>query len=481
MSEEGTPAAKTRGSLSLKVLEPDVSAENPWHDDVLNRAEVADRLTNVVRDQESPFVVSVHGHWGTGKTFFLRRWQADLESKSFKAIYFNAWEDDFCDDPLLAILGQLSAYFSGSELKDMAGRIAKAAVPLIRQNVLGVLSKQVGITLQVEPKGPDQRNLLDAYLAQRATKDELKESLQELSAAVHRDTGHPVVFIIDELDRCRPTFAIELLERVKHIFDVPHIVFVFGVNRTELCSALQSVYGGIDADVYLRRFFDMELTLSEADTEPFCKHMIERYGLAEFFAELGRVGNTKLNAEELDAFATVFPVICDRLGLSLRDIDYCVRLVALLGKSIEARRYMYPALLAPLVALKLSDMELYRRFVSSRCHGSDVMNRIDTTTARRRGTSETHHILDFVESYLYMADKRAFDNEPPALAQLRLLIDDASLTQPEYLSERTKTADHQRLENLIGIIKREENHRWPRQILSHLAELIDLHQREMPR
>ena len=71
------------------------------------------------------------------------------------------------------------------------------------------------------------------------------------------------MFIIDELDRCRPTFAIELLERVKHIFDVPNIVFVFGINRAELVKSLESIYGEIDAGTYLRRFFDMEFVLPE--------------------------------------------------------------------------------------------------------------------------------------------------------------------------------------------------------------------------
>ena len=75
-----------------------------------------------------------------------------------------------------------------------------------------------------------------------------------------------MVFIIDELDRCRPTFAIELLERVKHIFDVPNIVFVFGINREELTKSLRSVYGEIEAEEYLRRFFDMELRLCRIRT-----------------------------------------------------------------------------------------------------------------------------------------------------------------------------------------------------------------------
>ena len=108
-----------------------------------------------------------------------------------------------------------------------------------------------------------------------------------------KETGHPLIFIIDELDRCRPTFAIELLERVKHIFDIPNMIFVFGINRSELCSSLQSIYGEIDAGVYLRRFFDMEFSLPEIDSEPFCKSLMEKYKLNDFFSELSK--NTNIN------------------------------------------------------------------------------------------------------------------------------------------------------------------------------------------
>ena len=86
------------------------------------------------------------------------------------------------------------------------------------------------------------------------------------------------MFIIDELDRCRPTFAIELLERVKHIFDVKNIVFVFGINRAELTEALVSVYGEIEAGEYLRRFFDMEFILPDGDPTRFCQHLLEQLG-----------------------------------------------------------------------------------------------------------------------------------------------------------------------------------------------------------
>ena len=91
--------------MKLKLPETDVSAAEPWADDVLDRNQLAERLTNLIQNQSAPFTFSIHGNWGTGKTFLLRRWQKELENEGFKAVYFNAWEDDFCDDPLLAILG----------------------------------------------------------------------------------------------------------------------------------------------------------------------------------------------------------------------------------------------------------------------------------------------------------------------------------------------------------------------------------------
>ena len=166
----------------------------------------------------------------------------------------------FCDDPLLAILGQLAEYFNDGPLRSIVGEIANIALPLIKRNVFSILEKQTGLTLDFKQEQQQEIDPFKSYMSQRATKDKLKENLSKVSSRVAQDTGHPMVFIIDELDRCRPTFAIELLERVKHIFDIPDLVFVFGINRDELCSSLKSVYGDIDVDVYLRSFLTWNST-----------------------------------------------------------------------------------------------------------------------------------------------------------------------------------------------------------------------------
>ena len=447
MSEEVRAPGNPRDALKLKLPELDVSAEAPWADDVLDREQLAARLTNLIQNQSAPFTFSIHGNWGTGKAFLLKRWQRDLEAQGFKAIYFNAWEDDFCDDPLLAILGQMSEYFKEDGLKALARRAAEVAVPLIRENALGVLKATTGVTPEVN-QDQGKKVFLEAYLEQRSTKEKLKKRLAKMSAKVADETKHPMVFIIDELDRCRPTFAIELLERVKHIFDVPNLVFVFGLNRDELCKSLQSVYGEIDSDVYLRRFFDMEFTLPEVDTKSFAEHLIKKFELAKFFTTLSTNANSSTYEVSYRKLLGNIPLFWGHLGLSLRDIDYCERMIALVGKNLEPSYYRYaPWLLALLIPLKLMNPAMYRQYVQGNRRGSDVMNYIDEKVPHQKLGSSEEWVLSQIESFLYLADRR--DDQlgtPVALTQLTLMADAQEsappvLTHPEYLSKRTQLKD----------------------------------------
>ena len=184
-----------------------------------------------------------------------------------------------------------------------------------------------------------------------------------MSAAAFGETERPLIFIVDELDRCRPTFAIEMLERVKHIFDVPGLVFVFGVNRGEICKSLQSVYGEIDADLYLHRFFDMEFALPVTNTASYCRKLMFKYRLEEHFDALNGDSYYKKNTAEYNSLSRGFPSLCVRFDLSLREIDFGVRLIALTARTLEEGQDMYPTLLAFLIVLKLKEPTLYRQFI----------------------------------------------------------------------------------------------------------------------
>ena len=133
------------------------------------------------------------------------------------------------------------------------------------------------------------------------------------------------------------------------------MVFVFGINRDELCNSLNSVYGEIDASIYLRRFFDMEFTLPEVDSERFCRSLMDRFHFEEFFRTLSTNASTRLHNNDYNGLSQCFPVLCGGLGLSLRDIDYCARLISLTCRNLEERYHIYPRLLSLLIPLKLEE------------------------------------------------------------------------------------------------------------------------------
>ena len=448
----------------LKVPELPVNEKEPWSDDVLEREQVAARLTNIVRGQEAPFVISVDGRWGTGKTFLLKRWAQDLRKQEpeWRAIYYNAWEDDFADDPLLAIIGQISEHFAKGRFRRYLPLLGKFVAPLLRQGASIALASTTGVVLPPIPapeEGEPPQGALSNYHQRRETKESLRRVLESMSERVAKETGQPLVFIIDELDRCRPTFAIELLERVKHIFDVPNIVFVFGINRGELLKSLESVYGDIEAGEYLRRFFDFEFVLPDADPRKYCEHLVAKFGLRAFFAEVDQRRQSPHYVEELRDIARFLPVVLGGMGLSLRDMDYCVRLVALAGRESLANQRLYAPLLVLLAATKVRDPELYRRFVDGDARGADLINHLNgqrplgDPTAQMDATPGS--ILNWLEAATYYADDR-----DRSLRQLRRLENGEALDQPEYVSSELADLD----------VRSEENLRRVRDIIHTMSE-----------
>lgn len=464
---------------ALKLVEPEIDPNDIWDDDRLEREKIATRLTTIVKDQEAPFVISLDGRWGTGKTFLLKRWQQELVNDRYQAIYFNAWEDDFCDDPLLAIIGQLTEHFQEGMLREMAAIIGDIALPILAGKLTGVAFTR---------KDLKRDNLLNDYRTQLRTKREIRNHLARLAEVVKEQSEKPLVFIIDELDRCRPTFAIELLERVKHIFDVPNIVFVFGINRGELVKSLASIYGEIDAGVYLRRFFDMEFTLPDAEPQAFCKYLVHRYGLDSFFDEVGKSQNNRFYSEEFEVLSDALPVIVGQMSLSLRDMDYCIRMVALISRGLQIGNTVFPRVLAFLIAIKICSPNLYRRFVQGSAHPAELVNfmndrRVSAGAQQPKPESRERMYLDYVEGAIYCTGDGSIVRE-----QLEQMGRGVPPKRPELIADATMKlnatvkSDADRLRNLKLAIDRFDGGRPDYKISApYLAELIDLHVRDSVR
>ena len=283
--------------IRVQPTDIEIPEHDPFKNDLLGREEPVKVLTNLIRSIEGPCVLAVDGAWGAGKTTFLNILSGNLRGHDFRVVEFSAWETDFADDPFLALTQELTASLCENVPASLQGRIEevkKAAKEVLLRALPGTIRVATAGILDVSPfveKEAGQalasyaQSKLDNYLEARKSLRAFKNMLEQLAAELARANNDlPLVVVIDELDRCRPSYAVELLETAKHLFTVDHIVFVLALNRLELAHSICAVYGiGFDAEGYLRRFFDVYFPLPESKRRPFIETTLLKTGIENYF------------------------------------------------------------------------------------------------------------------------------------------------------------------------------------------------------
>ena len=318
-----------------------VSPDCPFANDLLGRGELVEALTNIVGANVGPGVLAVDSAWGTGKTTFLKMLAAYMRLQGFSVVEFNAWETDFADNPFLALSAEIIGGLTGvknAKLRKVVNKILQQAPWAVPRLVLASIP-QVGGQL-VQEVNSAAKALKDPTYHYRETKklfEDFRKALQHSAKAMSKD-GKPLVVVIDELDRCRPSYAVELLEVAKHFFSVNHVVFVLGVNKSELVHSIQALYGDkFDALVYLSRFIDADYHLPEADGTEFIKALLKASGIDD---RLGRAKRAFANGSDY-AFRGAIPVLYNSSDLDLRSIAQAIHRLGMAVASLSEDQLRY--------------------------------------------------------------------------------------------------------------------------------------------
>lgn len=220
--------------MKYKLAPIEIPAEDPFRFDVLNRRPSVEALSRLVDELQGPFVLAIDSPWGTGKTTFVQFLMSVLKSKGYPCLYFNAWETDFSIDPMVAFLGELGTLVSKDvknesafarhfqKAKKIATLLAKKAIPVVGKVATGGILDLDSFTEKsiAEYVAISITDAVDAYVAERALIEEFRASLGDAIKKLSKDgKKSEIIIFVDELDRCRPTYAIELLERIKHLFN----------------------------------------------------------------------------------------------------------------------------------------------------------------------------------------------------------------------------------------------------------------------
>lgn len=311
----------------------------------LGRKEVGQKLTELVDRVEDSMVVALDGPWGSGKSFFLQRWvgahSLEFEGKA-TTVYLDAFKSDYLDDPLIALTSAIAQRFENESEPDRRvswGKAKKSAVALsgsafrvgLRMGTAG-LYELAGpiIEAALGSASEDIENWAeDTFWKQERSRksamDDFRSALEDLTVAgADGEESRSLVIVVDELDRCRPDYALAMLEVAKHFFSVPRVHFVLGVNMDAMKHIVRVRYGAkIDAGEYLKRFVTVRMVLP--------KHADEfgsRFAAPAYFDVVAYQMGIPTDISRV--FSKHLDLAAANDGISLRDVEKLLTRIVLL-------------------------------------------------------------------------------------------------------------------------------------------------------
>lgn len=339
----------------------------------LNRQSYGKFLADYITGEKDGFVLNLNGSWGAGKTEFLKRMYTELISRDHPCIYIDAWESDFSKDPLTVVtselLRQIQLFNSNINGEEAARDLNKFFTKALKGTAIGLsggITKfligdgTVGVSAMQEWLSNDSDDYLTTitseYHEQIDAIKKIRQNLTSLASILNTSYSAklPVVVLVDELDRCRPTYAIEMLEVIKHFFKTDSFVFVVATDTEQLSRSIKAVYGqDFESKNYLKRFFDRKATLPTPNIENYLQACDLDYSP---YANLKLYPNI-YNGSIDNSINKVISILSIAYNLHIRDIDQllskfqsCLRsAVSTLETTNKAQYINYPALLIGLI------------------------------------------------------------------------------------------------------------------------------------
>ena len=275
--------------------------ENPTFDtqDEFNRKPIAENIIRLLTSDIDLSPMVIDGGWGTGKTEFCQKLIRLMQQQhpDYQPVYIDAFRSDHSGEPLLALLAEIiktctpedTSEQPSEQRKNITRKIAKAArfgIKTVAKAAASHLLKQSTDDLaeefqQIINDGQDADSLAETVTDAAATiashtidatveallkeQIEAEKNLETLKACLKElATDKPIILFIDELDRCRPDYAVDMLEVIKHVFDVENVKVVLVTNTKQLRTAINHRYGvEVDAQKYLDKFLKYSFALPE--------------------------------------------------------------------------------------------------------------------------------------------------------------------------------------------------------------------------
>lgn len=401
--------------------------ETGFDHDLLGRSKFSGLLSEFVEKIEDPLVISINGKWGTGKSHFLKRWvgaHAKQNGGSAITVYFDAFSHDYISDPLIGLTQAVTERLPATE-KSVTQSMRRLAIGLAQPAAkIGLTMLGAGAMSALGDLGDAAIGKITAEGEQAMQKFWSQETGRKHALAHFRKTlgelakdeegnRRPIVVVVDELDRCRPDFALEVLETIKHIFTVDNVHFVLGINISALEAMVRVRYGDqIDAGSYLRKFISVQLELPQDLGDHEQTPAVFQY-IREKSAMMGMPMH--LAKELLDQIK----IINRRNEISLRDANIILSNLMIAPKEPRGENILtgWKDVFVTLVIARVIAPEMYKKLYTLNFTRQDLVDFFDAVPARVQRpkdgwTSEfDHNTLVVFGLWLYLLGNGNLPND----------------------------------------------------------------------
>lgn len=336
----------------MKLITPPlvVGDSDCFTNDIFERKSFGDSLLGLIKHSDDGLVISLDSQWGEGKTTFIKMWQGALKEEKIANIYIDAFQNDYNNDAFITIASAIIAYTEKHYPDEKAGILdaakkvgvkilpifGKIALKLATLNVIDKSDIEALKTIKDDvatgTSDAAEKMIEERLNAQPKDIDLVKTFKTKLSELAKQGNGK-LVIIIDELDRCRPSFAVEILEKIKHFFSVPNVFFVLVMHKQQLECAVKHIYGDrIDAHTYLQKFIHVETTLPKRNdiSRSNIKTYIEQLSLQQGF-----LGKKYYYGTKSQFFIDNLYLFAQHFKLSLRELEKVFTNLVIIHTGIE--------------------------------------------------------------------------------------------------------------------------------------------------
>lgn len=449
---------------SLRTQKIKTSAGDPFEFCELGRKKYAEILTSIIETYSDGFVLALNNKWGEGKTTFIEMWRLYLgqSERAFQTLYFNAWEHDFNHDPLSAILSELKSLeiYDKQEFAPLIRKGAKLTRSLIPVFINAVAEKYVDTKIlkdAFQKLTEEAASIFEEEVNEYANKKKgLEDFKQELESYVSKIKKQPLIFFIDELDRCNPKYAVEFLEIVKHFFSVPGIVFVLSIDKGNLINSIKGYFGSqeMDGNEYLRRFIDLEYSLPLPILDDYIHYMFQKSGMNDFLKAESRRINQKLN-DENSTFYELAYVFFNNGDVNYRMIEKILTHCSIILKTYRIQNYTSPKALFILLIIKHINPGIYNLIKQNKLDSQNFIDKLHEAIYPKIRTKKDINI-GAIESLLIVLYNNNFENENVYLwsSGERFIESDSTLLVKSRLYIK-KSEDDKRFENFVQFYQKE--------------------------